>query len=89
MAKRKPDVDIKKLALKLGVAESTLRARKARGLKLDSPKQIRTTPSEQKKIVAAKGTIDEVARQFGVSISTVKRLRRVLGGARKSSKKKK
>lgn len=83
------NVDLKALAKKLGIAESTLRARKARGLKVDAPRQIRTTAAQQKAIVNAKGTTDEVAAKFGVSVSTVKRLRRVMGGVKKSSKKKK
>ena len=80
-APRKKMTDVQRLAKELGVAESTIRARKARGQKLDSPRQIRLTPAQQKKIVAAKGNTAEVAKKFGVSTSTVKRLRRLAAGA--------
>lgn len=80
MARKKTAaVSIKALAKKLGVAESTLRARKARGQKLDAPRQVRTTEAQQKKIAKARGTTEEVATKFGVSLSTVKRLRREHG----------
>lgn len=86
----KKSFDLKALARKLGVAESTLRARKARGQRLDAPRQVRTTAAQQKAIVRAKGTNEQIAARFGVSVSTVKRLRRVLrGGARKAARKKK
>jgi DNA invertase Pin-like site-specific DNA recombinase len=86
MAKKKTrtkDSKIAKLAEKLGVAESTIRARRTRGTKLDAKPQVRTTAAQQRQIVAAKGTTEEVAAKFGVSISTVKRLRRVFKSKRK------
>lgn len=74
MAKTQSD---KELARKLGVAESTIRARRSRGQKLDAPKQVRLTPRQQYQISRARGTINEIAEKYGVSASTVKRLRRV------------
>lgn len=76
MAKTK-EGDIKKLAKKLGVTESTIRARRTRGTKLDAPRQIRLTTAQQKKIAGVKGVTHEIAAKFGVSVSTVKRLRRL------------
>ncbi len=80
MARKKTGLSVKELAKKLGVAESTIRARRARGQKIDAPRQIRTTEAQQRKIVKARGTTEEVAARFGVSPSTVKRLRRTLAG---------
>ena len=74
MQKRLTD---KELAEKLGVAESTIRARRSRGRPIDAQPQIRLTPREQYRIARAKGTIRSVAEKYGVSESTVKRLRRV------------
>ena len=71
------NVSDKELAERLGVAESTIRARRSRGRPLDAPPQIRLTPREQYSIARAKGTIRGVAEKYGVSESTVKRLRRV------------
>lgn len=67
----------KELAQKLGVAESTIRARRSRGRPLDAKPQIRLSPREQYRIGRAKGTIRGVAEKYGVSESTVKRLRRI------------
>jgi len=64
-----------KLARKLGVAESTIRARRHRGQKIDAPPQVRLTEDQQRQIASASGMIREVAERFGVSPSTVKRLR--------------
>ena len=74
MQKRLTD---KELAQKLGVAESTIRARRSRGRPVDAKPQIRLTPREQYRVARAKGTIRGVAEKYGVSESTVKRLRRV------------
>lgn len=79
---RKRESEIKRLAKKLGVAESTIRSRKTRGQKLDAPPQIRLTKSQMQRIGRARGTTQEVAEKYGVSISTVKRLRRLYGTRR-------
>ncbi len=80
---RKKDINVARLAKKLGVKESTIRARRTRGTKIDAPAQVRTTAAQQKKIVAAKGTTEQIAAKFGVSVSTVKRLRRVFKSKRR------
>lgn len=72
----------KRLARKLGVAESTIRSRKTRGQKLDAKPQIRLTPAQMQRVARARGTTQAVADKHGVSVSTVKRLRRLYGTKR-------
>ncbi len=77
--------ETRRLARKLGVTESTIRARRCRGQRLDAPPQIRLTPRQQYNIARAAGTTAEVAGRYGVSVSTVKRLRRLYGLSRAAS----
>lgn len=79
---RRGESETKRLARKLGVAESTIRSRRTRGQKLDAPPQIRLTPAQMQRIARARGTTQEVADKYGVSVSTVKRLRRLYGAKR-------
>lgn len=71
--------ETQRLARELGVAESTIRARRSRGQDLHAPRQIRLNKREQYNIARAKGTTAEVAETYGCSVSTVKRLRRLYG----------
>lgn len=88
--------ETQKLAKKLGVAESTIRARRSRGASLDTARQIRLTDRQKLQVAKARGEADEVAQRFGCSASTVRRLRRlykegqlaVAAPAAKASKKK-
>ena len=79
-----------KLAKKLGVAESTIRARKARGQDIEAKRQVRLTPAQMKQAARARGDAEEVAAKFGCSPSTIRRLRRLRaaeqGGASKKKK---
>jgi len=95
----KSDPVVTRLAKKLGVSRSTIRARRARGQKLDQPPQIRLSAKDQLAVARAHGTTEQVAARFGCSTSTVKRLRRIHGasghgasggaaGRKKSSRKK-
>jgi uncharacterized protein YjcR len=77
MAKKQRLTETQRLARKLGVAESTIRARRSRGQDLGAPPQVRLTRKEQYNIARASGTTTAVAEKYGVSISTVKRLRRL------------
>jgi len=70
--------ETQRLAQKLGVAESTIRSRRSRGQKLNAKPQVRLTDAQQRKVARARGTTAEVAEKYGVSVSTVKRLRREL-----------
>lgn len=81
--------ETRRLAEKIGVSESTIRARRARGQDVTAPRQIRLTPAQMKKIAKDRDSTAAVARKFGVSISTVKRLRRVMGAKRPAGHKKK
>ena len=74
--------DDRTLARRLGVAESTIRARRSRGQPIDAPRQIRLTKRQQYAIARAAGTTADVADAYGVSKSTVKRLRRLYNTTR-------
>jgi transposase-like protein len=73
------ELSIAELAKKIGVTRSTIRARRARGMDVTAPRQIRLTDKQMQQVAKARGTTTEVARKFGCSVSTVKRLRRVYG----------
>lgn len=77
-AKRKasPPATAAEIGKRVGVAASTIRARKARGTKIDKPPQLRLTAAQSARIARAKGTAIDVAKKFGCSPTTVKRLRR-------------
>jgi len=66
-------------AAKAGASSGNLSARRARGAKLDAKPQQRLSEAQQRKVARARGTTQEVADKYGVSVSTVKRLRRVHG----------
>lgn len=72
-----PLTETQKLAKKLGVAESTIRARRSRGASLDTARQIRLTDRQKLQVAKARGDADEVAQKYGCSASTVRRLRRL------------
>lgn len=77
MAKKKRLTETQRLAKKLGVAESTIRARRSRGQDLEAQPQIRLTRKQQYNIGRSNGPTADVAEKYGVSVSTVKRLRRL------------
>jgi transposase-like protein len=82
-----PEMSDAELAKKLGVARSTIRARRSRGTPLTRAKQTRLKPERKQQIARAVGTVAAVAKQFKVSPTTVKRLRKQLGKAKPKSKK--
>lgn len=63
------------LGKKIGVTASTIRARRARGIKIDRPPQLRLTAAQSLRVAKAKGSAIAVAKKFGCSPTTVKRLR--------------
>jgi len=71
-----PRTETQRLAKQLGVAASTIRSRRHRGQALDAKPQTRLSDAQKHKIARATGRIEDIAARYGVSASTVKRVRR-------------